>query len=223
MTKIKKGDFVEIEYTGKIKVLDKVFDSSNEEIAKSNDIYNPRMKYGPIVVCIGEHNVIKGLDEKLENREVGKEYEIEISAEEGFGKKDPKLMKVVSRALFKKQNMTPYPGLQINADGMVGVVRSVNGGRVTLDFNHPLAGRDLVYNIKILNKVDDIEKQIKSLIKFNLFMFGEDNFKTKIEGDKLEITSKIKIPEQFQKPFEEKVKKLVPKIKKIVFLEEKTK
>ncbi len=119
--------------------------------------------------------------------------------------------------------MNPYPGLQINADGMIGTVRSVTGGRVILDFNHPLAGRELIYSVKIIKLVDDAEIQVDSLLKFSLFMLGKDNFKVKIVEDELKITCKIMVPEQLQKPFEEKVKKLVPKIKKITFLEEKTK
>nr|MBA4405448.1 peptidylprolyl isomerase [Nanoarchaeum sp.] len=170
MVKINQKDFVEIHYTGRIKLLNKVFDTSDEEVAKSNQIHSKNMKYGPVVICIGEHNVIKGLDSKLESRETGKTYEIEIPAEEGFGKKDPKLMKIVSIALFKKQNMQPYPGLQINADGMIATVRSVNGGRINLDFNHPLAGRDLVYTINVIKKVEDTHEKVKSLIQFNLLL-----------------------------------------------------
>lgn len=222
MVKISKHDFVEIHYTGKVKLLNRIFDTSDEHVAKSNDIFSKNMKYGPVTICIGEHNVIKGLDSKLENRETGKTYEIEISPEEGFGKKDPKLMKIVSIALFKKQNMQPHPGLQINADGMIATVRSVNGGRVSLDFNHPLAGRDLVYTINVLKKVDDMHEQVKSLVRFNLLL-PEDNFKTEILEDTLKVTSKIKIPKQLQDRFEEKVKTLIPKLKKIEFLEEKAK
>ena len=222
MAKIAKNDFVEIHYTGKIKILDRIFDTSDEQIAKTNNIFSKNMKYGPIMICIGEHNVIKGLDSKLENRETGKTYEIEISAEEGFGKKDPKLMKIVSAALFKKQNMQPYPGLQINADGAIATVRSVNGGRINLDFNHPLAGRDLIYTINVLRKVEDIKEQVASLIKFNLLL-PEDNFNIEILEDTLKITSKIKIPASLQERFERKVKLLIQKIKKVEFLEEKPK
>ena len=223
MVKVKKGDFIELDYTGKIKVGEKVFDTSNEEIAKSNNVHNANMKYGPVIICVGESHVIKGLDEKLEGREIGKDYEFDIDSEGAFGKKNPKLMKTVSNSIFKKQNMNPYPGLQINANGMIGTVRSVTGGRVILDFNHPLAGRELIYSVKIIKLVEDVEQQVDSLLKASLFMLGKDNFKVKIVENELKLTCKIKIPEQLQKPFEEKVKKLIPKIKKITFLEEKTK
>ncbi len=222
MEKIKKGDFVELEYTGKVKIGEKVFDTSDEDVAKKNNIHNSNMKYGPVVVCVGENNVIKGLDDKIEGREVGKEYEVEISAEDAFGRKDPKLMRTVSRSLFKKENINPFPGMQITADGAMGVVRSVNGGRIIVDFNHPLAGRDLIYTVKIISLINDDEKKIKSLIKFSL-MLNEELYKLELTENSAKITTKIPVPEMFQKRFKEKVEKLVPKFKEIEFLEEKTK
>jgi len=223
MVNVKKGDFVEVEYIRKIKLGDKIFDTSDEEIAKTNNIYNPKIKYGPVVVCIGENNVLKGLDNSLEGKEIGKDYEIPLSPIDAFGPKNPKLMKTVSRSLFKKQNMNPYPGLQINAEGTIGTVRSVNGGRIILDFNHPLAGRELIYTFKILKKVDDVNEKVDSLMNFSLAMFGKDNFKTKVEENILKITSKMELPKPIKEIFDEKVKELIPEVKKIEFLVEKTK
>ena len=223
MVKTNKGDFVELEYTGKVKLMNKVFDTSNEEIAKTNDIYNEKMKYGPITICIGEKNVLQGLDANLNEKDIGKDYEIDVSPENAFGKKDPKKMKIVSMSLFRKQKMNPYPGLQINADGMIGTVRSVSGGRVNLDFNHPLAGRELVYTFKILKKVENTKEKVDSVMKFGLEMFGPDMLSKTLTDNNLKITSKIKMPEQIQKTFEEKFKKLVPELKKIEFIEEKPK
>jgi len=223
MVNVKKGDFVEVEYIGKIKLGDKIFDTSDEEIAKTNNIYNPKIKYGPVVVCIGENNVLKGLDNSLEGKEIGKDYEIPLSPIDAFGPKNPKLMKTVSRSLFKKQNMNPYPGLQINAEGTIGTVRSVNGGRIILDFNHSLARRELIYTFKILKKVDDVNEKVDSLMNFSLAMFGKDNFKTKVEENILKITSKMELPKPIKEIFDEKVKELIPEVKKIEFLVEKTK
>jgi len=220
---VKKGDFVKIEYTGRIKITGKVFDTSDEEIAKTKKIHNPSLNYGPLTICVGEGNVMKGLDAQLEGKEINKDYEVDISAEKAFGAKNPKLMKTIPKTIFTKQKMNPYPGLQINAEGMLGTVRSVSGGRVILDFNHPLAGRDLVYDFKIVGEVKDVKEKIDCLMNFSLKMLGKDNFKIQIVENNLKITSKMELPEQLRKMFEEKVKKLVPEIKKIEFLEEKSK
>jgi FKBP-type peptidyl-prolyl cis-trans isomerase 2 len=210
---IKKGDFVEIEYIGKIKANDKVFDTTNEELAKKEGISNPRAIYGPVLVCVGEGH-IPVLDKQLEGKEVGREYEIEIKAEDAFGKKNPSLVRVVSRSLFKKQNLNPYPGLQINADGYFGVVRSVSGGRIIVDFNHPLAGKDLVYYVKILKKEDDPKKKIECVAMFNLFP-NKGLYEIEVKEGKAIIMLKVDVPDDIKKIFREKVLKLIPEIKEI--------
>jgi FKBP-type peptidyl-prolyl cis-trans isomerase 2 len=223
MVNVKKGDFIEIQYTGKIKLGNKVFDTSDEKIAKTNKIHNPGIKYGSIIVCIGEKNVLKGLDKDLDGKEIGKDYEVNISTVDAFGPKIPKLMKTVPMSLFRKQNMNPYPGLQINAEGRIGTVRSVNGGRIILDFNHPLAGRELIYTYKIIKKIEDVKAKVDSLMDFTISMFGRDNFKTKVEENILKISAKMLLPEPVQKIFGDKVEELIPEIKKIEFSVEKPK
>ena len=75
MSKIKKHDFIEIEYTGKLED-GGVFDTTSEKVANENHIHNPQMKYGPVVICIGEHQVLKGIDDFLLDKEAGKDYNI---------------------------------------------------------------------------------------------------------------------------------------------------
>ena len=53
MTTIKKQDFIQLEYTGKLKQDDVIFDTTNEETAKSEGIHNPSMPYGQYIVCLG--------------------------------------------------------------------------------------------------------------------------------------------------------------------------
>lgn len=221
MVKIKKGDFVEIEYTGRLKLDNKVFDTTSEEIAKKEKIDNIKVKYGSVIICVGQGYVIGGLDEELEDKETEKEYKIAINTEKAFGKKDVKLIRTVSMSLFKKQKMNPYPGLQITAGGMIGIIRSVNGGRVLVDFNHPLAGRDLVYDIKIKKKITDKIKKVNSVLTFEA-RFTEKIYDVKLDEDILKIKLKIKIPKEITKKLEERIKKLVPEIKKIEFSEEIT-
>ena len=60
---------------------------------------------------------------------------------------------------FKKQGMKPEVGMAITSDGTTGIIRSVSGGRVRVDFNHELAGKNLEYDIKVIKVIDDdVEK-----------------------------------------------------------------
>ncbi len=210
--KIKKHDFIEIEYTGKIKDTDKIFDLTNEKLAKEKNLYNPNMEYGPKIICVGENFIIPGLDKRIMGKEL-KKYIIEIPKEEAFGKKDPKLIRLVSTSKFKDQKIRPFPGLQLNIDGIIGTIRTVSGGRTTIDFNHPLAGRDLIYEIKINKIIKDTKTQLNSIVK--LFFKKEE-----VELKEDTATIKADIPEKLQKIIQEKIIKLIPKIKKINFEKE---
>ena len=190
MPRVNKKDFVELDYTGRVKGGD-IFDTTIADVAKQNNIYNEKMHSSPVIVCVGENQIIPGLDKYLEGRQVGEEYEVTLKPDESFGKKDAKLLRMVPTSVFKKQNINPFPGLQLNIDGMIGTVRTVTGGRSVVDFNHPLAGRDIIYNIKIKKIVKDVEEKIKSYLKMQLQV---TNAAIEIKEDKatIEINAVIK-------------------------------
>lgn len=214
MGKLKKGDFVEIEYTGVIKEDKTLFDTTDESKAKELKIHNPNMTYGPVAICIGEYQVIKGIDDQLVDKETNNNYTLEIKPEDAFGKKNPKLLKIVSISIFRKQNITPMIGLQVTIDGVLGTVRSVTSGRVVLDFNHPLSGRDLVYYIKVYDVITDKKKQLESYIKLSL---GLKEVEITLENDEAKATLLMELPQEAKDKLTKRVLELI-KIKKIDFL-----
>jgi FKBP-type peptidyl-prolyl cis-trans isomerase 2 len=213
MVKVKKGDFIELEYTGKL-ISGKIFDTNIGAVGEKNQI--PKKEYSPLLVCVGEKFVIKGLDKNLEGCEEEKPYTFEIPSEAAYGKKNPKLVRVVSKALFTKQKMNPHPGMQINAEGMAGIIRSVSGGRVTVDFNHPLAGRDLIFDIKIIKIIKSAKEKADGLLK-SFMGLPADRYKIELNGDKLNIETDFPIPDNMLNFIKEKISKLVPEIKSIEF------
>lgn len=218
MNTIKKYDFVEIEYVGRIKGTDQIFDLTDEELAKKNNIYNKNLKYGPIVICVGENHIIKGLDKNILGKTTGK-YKIEIKQEDGFGKKNPRLIKIVNSNIFLKQNINPFPGLQVNIDGIIGTIRSVSGGRCIVDFNHPLSGKDLEYEINIIRSIDDIKQKINSLLNFTLFL-RDDDFEIDIKDNNINIKLNIshKPDNDILNNFIKKTKEIIPNIGDINFI-----
>lgn len=209
---LKRGDFIELEFTGRIKSTGKIFDLTDQELAKKEGL-DPK-KCEPIKACIGEGHLLKGLDEFLPNKEVGKEYDLEIPPEKAFGKRSPKLIQLTSLSVFKDKNFTPFPGLQLAVDGAVATVRSVTGGRVILDFNHPLAGQTLIYKLKVKRVLTAPEDKIKSLA---MTLVAEEP-EIKIADGKAELKFKKKLPEPIQKAFSEQVKKHVKEVKDVAFV-----
>ncbi len=212
--KVKKGDFVELDFVGRIKETGTIFDLTSEKEAKDNNIYNPNLTYKSVVICIGENEIIKGLDEELIGKEIKKKYMIDIPEEKAFGKKNPKLIKLIPSKAFKQQKIAPFPGLQINIDGIIGTIRAVSGGRIIVDFNHPLAGKNLIYALTINRIISDDKERIKAILK-------TDKAKVEIKGSEAKIT--LNIPEKLQEILEKRIKKLVSKVKKITFLKDSIK
>ncbi|NPV51451.1 MAG: peptidylprolyl isomerase [Candidatus Methanofastidiosum sp.] len=162
---MKNGDFVEIQYVGKIKETGKIFDVTDETKAKQANVYNEGNKYEPIQVIVGAGHVIKGLDESLLDIEVGETKTFDISPEKGFGKRDSSLLQIMHLNDFKKHGIFPRAGLKIEINGHWATVRSVSSGRVKLDFNHPLSGKTLLYEVTVLKKIEDSTDKINAILK----------------------------------------------------------
>jgi FKBP-type peptidyl-prolyl cis-trans isomerase 2 len=216
--KTKNGDFVEIEYTGVVKDGNTVFDTTDDVVAKKEGFYDSKHKYGPKIVCLGQNQLIKGLDDFAVGKDVGTEYEVLIQPENGFGKKDAKLMKLVPTKIFTKDNIRPVPGLPVNIDGMYGVIRAVAGGRIIVDFNHPLSGKELIYKFKINRIITDDKEKLTAFLSMELGVKNED---VELLNGSAKVKIRTKMPDEFAKVIEKKVLEIIPSIKKVDFIEEK--
>lgn len=196
---IKEKEFVEIDYTGYDQE-GNVFDTTRKEDELNPD---PNKNYKPITICLGEGHILEGLDKKLIGKEIGK-HDIKLKPEEAFGKKDPKNLKLMPMKAFKGQGVQPYSGLQLTIDNKPGTVRSVSGGRVIMDFNHPLSGQIVEYNVNIKRKVEDKKEQVQSVLALAGVKYKEVN----AEEDKATVKLEQDIPEQYNKLLAEEVERL---------------
>ncbi len=212
--KIQHHDFIEIDYTGKL-IDGPVFDTTLEAVAKQSGIGNEKTKFSPMIICVGERQVLPGLDDSLEEKEVGSKYTVNISPENAFGKRDIKKMKIVPISVFKEHKVQPHPGLQIDVDGEMGIVSRVAGGRVIVNFNHPLAGKEVVYEVEIKRKLTDKAEMLSTFINSTL-RIPVDKIQVSVEGDKAEIKIPLALPEQFTKEVSKKLSELV-KLKEVKF------
>lgn len=209
--------FYRIEYIGKIKRTGKVFDTTYEETAKENNIYNEKLDYGPKDI-ISEDELIEGITEKLKEMKEGEEKEFIVPPEKAYGKRDPSKVDMVPKKDFDDTDVTPMPGMHVILDGKPAKIQTVSGGRVRVDFNNPLAGKRLKYKLKLKKVFEkDIEKS-KILIKENLPV-DEEEIETEEDKEKKKI--KIKLPPGTFPEDEEEVKKeLKEKIKEKTDYEE---
>ena len=187
----KKGDFVEIEFIGKSQ--GEVFDTNILDEAKK---LNPKAEIKPLILKIGESMVVPGFDKALEGKELGKKHLININSEQGFGKRDSKLIRLMPKKIFIEQEMMPTPGLTVAFDNNLGKIISVSGGRVLVDFNNPLAGKDIEYEFTIKRMVNDLKEKAEALQHFlfgQAFPFEIDENKKTIVFQDLKLASILQV------------------------------
>ncbi len=217
MQTIKEKDFVELEYTGKIKESDIVFDTTNVDKAKAAGIHNTKVQYKPMVICVGHGHVLKGIDKALVGKELNKEYTIEICPEEGFGKKRADLLQLIATPKFRKHGITPFPGLQVNIDNSIGIIKTVTGGRTLVDFNHPCAGKDLVYTVTATRFVTDTKEKVTAVATMLLGnqLIQDVDVKDRMVG----LTIPMKFPEELEQQITDGIKKCIPEITEVQYHE----
>lgn len=136
---VKTGDKVKIEYTGTLED-GTIFDSSTDH-------------GNPLEFEVGSGQVIKGFDDAILGMNEGEEKQFSIEPADAYGEHDPTLVQKVPREIFP-QDAELVPGLLFEAGLPTGekvpaTITEVQGGIVSVDLNHPLAGKKLNFKIKI--------------------------------------------------------------------------
>lgn len=215
---MKDGDFVEIGYVGKIKESGEIFDLTDEKLAKEKKIFNPKTKYGPITIILGAGHILKGFEKEIQKLKIGERKKITLEAKDAFGERDAKLFRIFPVSFFKKQKVNPVPGQMVDLGRIKGRVLSVSGGRVRVDFNHPLAGKSLEYEVKVNKIIKDTKEKILSILKFYT---AKDDFKIDVKKNKVRIiiSEMVNIPLEIKKKMSDEIKKYVSGIKEVEFSE----
>lgn len=209
------GDFIRIDYVGRVKDTNEVFDLTIEEVAKKEGIYEEKIKYKPACIILGEGMLVKGLENALLSMNVGEKKTIVVNHEDAFGDRKPELVKNFSLDFFKREGIDPKPGLIVNISGVLGKIQAIGSGRVMVDFNHPLAGKDLVYEVEIKEKVEGPIEKLKFILEI-FDVVGNPKINEKeaiIEIEKDGITIKVKRAISYL------IKKYIKDIEKVKFIE----
>ncbi|UCE44368.1 MAG: FKBP-type peptidyl-prolyl cis-trans isomerase, partial [Candidatus Bathyarchaeota archaeon] len=120
--------------------------------------------YAPTLVVLGEGWVLEALDEKLPDFKIGKPASIEIPPKKAFGDRDPEKIKLYPTRRLTSRGITPKLGMRIEIDGKPATVRTMGSGRIQLDFNPPLAGKTLLYEVTVTKKLKTKKEKITALI-----------------------------------------------------------
>jgi len=189
---VNKGDFILMELTGRAEETGEVFDTTNEEIAKEKGTHREGNVYGPRLVIVGEGWVLRGLDARLRGVKPNEQTSIEIPAAEAFGARDPANVQLIPYRILRSKGVNPVPGAELEIDGRQAVIRAVGAGRVQVDYNHALAGRKIIYDIKVTEIINEEKAKVKALIGRRFVGVDAEKFGEKMGKKKMNIT----IPEE---------------------------
>lgn len=188
---MQNSNFVRINFEGKVKETGQAFDSGKD-----------------VGIVVGAGYVIPGLDEVLLQMNVGDKKTVEIEPKKAFGERDQSLVHTVPEAEFKKHGTTPTPGMVVDADKRRGRVISVTSGRVKIDFNHPLAGKVLTYEIEVVGKIEGPEEKVAAIVGYFTKMDAK-NIKVMFGGEEVEISVPPVIPPVYKKRIADEIMKFL--------------
>jgi FKBP-type peptidyl-prolyl cis-trans isomerase 2 len=210
---MQNGDFVRISYIGRLES-GEIFDLTDAEKAKAAGIFNPNARYGPVPVIIGENFILPELEKGLLGMEVGQKKEFTIPPEAAFGARDPALVRTVPARAFGSQLPQQGQIVQLRTDRGIlrGRVQSITAGRVRIDFNHPLAGKTLKYEVEIIEKIEKDEGKISAILEY-----FELEPKFEIKQNVLEITAPV--PQQIKKRISDLILKYISGIERVEFVD----
>lgn len=177
---IEKGDFILIDYVAKVKETGEVFDTTIEEVARKEKLYKEGEIYEPKLVVVGEGWVLKTLDESFPTLKLKKSASIEIPPEKAFGPRDPEKVRLVPLRRLTARGITPKMGMRVELDGKLATVRTMGSGRVQLDFNPPLAGKTLIYDVTVKKKLETKLEKIIALLHRRMPAVDVEKFDLKL-------------------------------------------
>lgn len=106
----------------------------------------------PLQYLHGSGDLLPGLEEELEGRSVGDTLEIRLPPQRAFGLVDPTLKQTVPIELFEGTELQVGTVLNSGSDNyQIRTVIEINGNQVTLDANHPMAGKILYFDVEVMS------------------------------------------------------------------------
>lgn len=155
-----EGEIAVIHFTGRIaegKDEGDVFDTTDVDVALDEGIYHDHRDYKPLEFRLGEGKVVDGLDEAVQEMDIGEEQTIRLEPTDAFGEvNDQKIVEIPRQDLEARSDTTAEPGELVQAEnGKTGWITEINDETVTVDFNHELAGQAVKFDIKLLDAYED--------------------------------------------------------------------
>ena len=186
---IAENDWIKINYTRRLKENNKVFDTTYEDVARAEQIYDEKRGYSPLLCRAGDEKfLIPGLAKNLVGMELETPQTFDIPMTEAYGVRDSRKIEMVPTKRLRKANIDPRVGTRVQISGRSGTIIQVGGGRSRVDFNHPLAGKDLIFEVSVQEQIGDVAEIRKEIISRRLPGVNIDEVEIETSDDNQKIS-----------------------------------
>jgi len=217
---MKDGDFVYIDYVGRVKDSGEIFDITNEQSARKEGVWREGFKYDTVPIVVGADFVLPGLSDVMREMEIGENKKVEIAPSRAFGERNPEYVKLIPEARFKEQDVKVEVGQVVTINRLRGKVLSMDGGRVRVDFNHPLAGKTLTYDLTVVRKIEDVVEKVQALVYYFVGIDKEESEVVIKEKDaEIEFKKRFDLHKEVKETIADNVLKYVEEIERVKFVD----
>lgn len=146
---VKNGDAIAVDYVGTLED-GTLFDTSVKARAEKAGLAQPGRTYEPLEFTVGEGQMIEGFDKAVVGMKVGETKKITLPPEQAYGPRNENLVRDIPISTLTQAGIeNPKVGMTLAVNGFPAKVTKVANGNATIDMNHDLAGKNLVFEITI--------------------------------------------------------------------------
>lgn len=179
------GDIVRVTYTAHIPDTGRVIDTTDTEVADEADIAGIEAD-GPIAVVLGEGHLFEPVEEAIKEGGIGDSRRVTVEADDGFGEVDPTDHTHID--IDRIPDDQRERGARLTYNGRTGFVESLDEEGATINFNHPLAGMAIEYDLTVQERIEEPLERVRAVLQlYDLADEVEISFDT-LDVSDLQIT-----------------------------------
>ena len=151
MKTVQESSTIDVDYEGRLED-GTLFDTSKKEVAEKEGVYTEEREYTPLHVKLGNGSLIKGFEQALIGMKEEETKTVTIKAEDAYGDSREDLTRTFPKDSERDKELKEGMMLMVNVEDrqFPAKVMKVTDEEVTIDFNHPLAGKDLTFKLTIV-------------------------------------------------------------------------
>ena len=225
---IVKGSLVLVEYVARAKDTSELFETTRRKEHASESTApgtGADAEDTPKLVVVGEGWVLDGLDEALIGMAPGEKKTVEIPPEKALGVRNPRKVRMIPLRKLGEDAEKVSVGDVVTIGREKGTIRHIGSGRVQIDYNHPFAGKTIIYEIEIKKLLESDAEKSDAISRDGFSDYGGAKIRPTLLGDSLEIS----VPEEMFRVeglqtakhlVKRNIFRFVKQVKKIRFVEE---